>query len=150
MATQSVYRALEGHAGAVLSVCFSRDDRELASGGVDETIRLWDVKQARARLVIGGLSTCVQALAFSPDGLSLGWSGRNDGLVCLRDATTGAEMVRFVGHSAMVRGLAFAPDGRSLATGGDDRSIKLWDVPGSEPSLSVSAKRRDKLTGGSR
>ena len=70
----------------------------------------------------------------------LAWSGRGDGLVSLHDATTGAEVVRLVGHSAVVRGIAFAPDGRGLATGGADRTIKLWDVPASEPSLSLSAK----------
>ena len=57
----------------------------------------------------------------------------------LHDATTGAEVVRLVGHGALVRGIAFAPDGTGLATGGDDRSIKLWDVPAYEPSLSLSA-----------
>ena len=30
---------------------------------------------------------------------------------------------------AVVRGIAFAPDGTGLATGGADRTIKLWDVP---------------------
>ena len=69
-------------------------------------------------------------------------SGRHDGhRTSLRDAATGAEVVRFVGHNAVVRGLAFAPDGMSLATGGDDRSIKLWDVPAFEPSLSLSTMR---------
>jgi WD40 repeat protein/beta-lactamase regulating signal transducer with metallopeptidase domain len=138
LAKQSVAATLNGHAGAVLAVAFSPDGQELATGGLDETIRLWDVKTARGRLTMGGLSSCVQALAFSPDGLMLAWSGRTDGLVSLRSATTGAEVVRFVGHSAIVRGLAFAPDGARLATGGDDRTIKLWDVPAFEPSLSLS------------
>ncbi len=90
---------------------------------------------------MAGLSSCVQALCFSPDGRAFAWSGRHDGLVSLRDATTGAEIVRFVGHSALARGIAFAPDGTTLATGGDDRSVKLWDVPASEPSVSLSTTR---------
>ena len=141
VAKQSVVATLDGHVGAVLAVCFSPDGQELATGGLDETIRLWDVKSPRGRLTMSGLSNCVQALAFSPDGRTLAWSGRNDGLVSLRDVTTGAEVTRFIGHNGVVRGIAFAPSGTGLATGGDDRTIKLWDVPVYEPSLSLSAAR---------
>ncbi len=150
VARQSLVQELEGHTGAVVAVRFSPDGLGLATGGLDESIRLWDVKSAQTRITIGGLSDCVQALAFSPDGRTLAWSGRQDGLVSLRDTATGAEMVRFVGHSASVRGIAFAPDGSGLATGGDDRSIKLWDVPAFEPSLSLSTTRLKEAHGSPR
>lgn len=107
----------------------------------DQTIRMWDAKKATSRLTVGGLSSCVRDLAFSPDGRMIGSTGRNDGLVSLRDAGTGLEVVRLVGHNGVVRGIAFSPDGASLATGGDDQSIKLWDVPRYEPSLSLSTTR---------
>ena len=123
---------LDGHTRGVVAVAFSPDGTRLATGGLDETIRLWDVKNGKQQLMLGGLSTCVAALAFSRDGRMLAWSGRGDGLVSLHDATTGAEVVRLVGHGALVRGIAFAPDGMSLATGGADRTIKLWDVSSSD------------------
>jgi WD40 repeat protein len=138
VATQSVVATLEGHTRGVLAVAFTPDGTGLATGGLDETIRVWDVQTRRLRLSLGGLSNCAQALAFSRDGRMLAWSGRGDGLVSLHDTTTGAEVIRLIGHGAVVRGIAFAPDGNSLATGGADRTIKLWDVPAFEPSLSAT------------
>ena len=138
VAKQSVIATLEGHTRGVLAIAFTPDGTRLATGGLDETIRVWDVQTGQPRLTLGGLGNCAEALAFSRDGRMLAWSGRSDGLVSLHDTTTGAEVVRLIGHGAVVRGIAFAPDGTGAATSGADRTIKLWDVPAFEPSLSAT------------
>jgi WD40 repeat protein/beta-lactamase regulating signal transducer with metallopeptidase domain len=138
---RSVAFTLDGHKRCVLAVAFSPDGARLATGGLDETVRVWDVRQQRQQLSLGGLSSWVAALAFSRDGRMLAWSGRGDGLVSLHNTATGAEVVRLVGHGGQVRGIAFAPDGRAVATGGADRTIKLWDVPSIDSSSPLSAQR---------
>jgi WD40 repeat protein len=54
---------------------------------------------------------------------------RSGGLTHLRDLTS---------HTRAVYALAFSPDGRTLASGGDDRSVILWDPVVGQERLTLS------------
>jgi WD40 repeat protein len=70
----------------------------------------------------------IGALAFAPDGQSFAASltGKPDVVIC--DAATGKPRCTLTGHTNEVRAAAFSPDAKRLATGGLDRTIKLWDA----------------------
>jgi serine/threonine protein kinase/WD40 repeat protein len=106
----------------------------VAAGGVDGSVRLWDVdsrrKLASFRTAIhqrAGHGALVTSLAFSPDGAFLA-SGHVDGNIHLWSLDTGQEVPGRARHDASIGGLAFAPDGMTLASGGLDSTLKLWEL----------------------
>src|SRR5262249_11911713 len=59
---------LGGHAGGVISVAFSPDGQRLASGGVDQMVRIWDSHTGKLLFALKGHAGQVRSVAFSPDG----------------------------------------------------------------------------------
>ena len=70
-------------------MAFSPDGRLLASGGYDETVRLWDRATGDCLRTLTA-HTAVQAVAFSPDGRLLASCG-NDRKVRLWDLSRSAD-----------------------------------------------------------
>lgn len=108
--------------GGVNSVAFSPDGKLLASGGWDDTVRIWDVASGKELRKIEAHKAMVGRVLFSPDGRHLASRGALDGTVRLWDVTTGLPLHKLVGLSNINpwrfnhdMALAIAPDGKTLA-----------------------------------
>jgi WD40 repeat protein len=106
-----------GHVGEVSAITFDEEERRIATGGADGTVRIWDLEATRPGPVFRGHSDRVTAVAFDPAGTklaSVGWGPEAK----IWDLTRQYESARVGGNPRpgvrRVEDCMFAPDGRSL------------------------------------
>ncbi|WP_287115874.1 serine/threonine-protein kinase, partial [Microcystis sp. M_OC_Ca_00000000_C217Col] len=120
-------KTLTGHSCWVQSVVYSPDGRYLASGGGDNTIKIWEIATGRELCTFAGHSDWVRSVVYSPDGRYLA-SASSDKTIKIWQVATGKQLRTLTGHSRGVRSVVYSPDGRYLASGSVDNTIKIWQV----------------------
>ncbi len=125
--TLSQVRELTGHTDMVMSVAFGPDGTLLASGGFDNTVRLWDVATGN-QIAWHNYNTnkFVRTVVFNSAGTILA-SGGNDSNVILWDTTNFHVLRQFSGDSS-ISCIAFSPDDNTLAWADFDFTIHLWHI----------------------
>jgi len=120
---------LEGHSGTVNSLAFSPRGDELASGGSDKTVIIWDWKSGKEVRRLKAVGQAVVSLTYHPGGRRLATAG-NDRALRLWDLVTGQQILELSGPESGVHGVAFSPDGRDLAAAGHNSGVRLWEAAG--------------------
>jgi len=121
-------RRMSGSSDSIAAVAISPDGKRAVSGGKDRVLRLWDLATSKATASFPKQTQEIRAVAFAPRGELLAWAAGV--AVRLGDSAKGVELRRLGGHTDAVRGLAFAADGQRLVSAGEDKTLRLWEVPG--------------------
>lgn len=128
-------RTFEGRA-PVTAVAFSDAGDQVFAGGVDNVIKVWDLRADSVAFIMEGHSDSITGLALNPAGTHLLSNAMDNTLRSwdVRAYVAGEErcMHAFTGHSSgfeksLLR-CAWSPDGKRVSAGSSDRMVYVWDV----------------------
>ena len=119
----------------ITAVALAEAGNEIYSGGIENTIHVWDIRKKAIAYSIHGHTDTISSLTISPDSQFL-LSNSHDGTVRTWDIKPFAPKDRhirtFDGASAgMERHLIRAswdPKGERIAAGSGDRTVVVWDA----------------------
>jgi len=148
---------LRGHTDVVISCDVSPDGQWIATGGKDQSIRIWCATTCRCACLLAGHAGAVACLSFprrrpkpgkaneAPISLVSGSQDKTmkvwelPGLDKLREAVTeGSEIslkkakVTVVAHGKEVNDVTVSPGNKYIATGGHDKLVRIWKYPSAE------------------
>lgn len=144
-------RTLRGEWDEVEAVAFAPDGSAVAGLGAGfdgapfGAVTLWALEGGQGRPLIRE-SGKLDAIGFSPGGLTLATASGDSRTVTLWDVATGRERASLAGHQGPIWSVAFSPDGGRLAVAsgrvpgatdpagdGPVGEIRLWDLSGPKP-----------------
>lgn len=107
-------------------IAFAPNGKTFAAVGPENRVHLWDLSTGKALEPFECFQGPVSAVAFSADGKLL---AAGDGTsIRIWDMATRKQLGKLRRHSITVNALAFSPDAKLLASGGEDQTVRLWDV----------------------
>ena len=118
-------RRIDGNPPGWLHLALSSDGRFAALACEDNTVRSWDLRTGRTRLIreeTAGLT----AMTLSPDDRRAAYVSGETLQIC--DVLTGSSKKLQAQTAGGISQVAFRPDGRRLISIHDDNNIRAWDV----------------------
>ncbi|KAM7343444.1 WD repeat-containing protein 48 homolog [Cochliomyia hominivorax] len=127
---------LRTHTDYVQALAYAKDREQVASGGLDKAVFLWDVNKLTALTAsnntvntssLNGSKDSIYSLAMNPAGTVI-VSGSTENVLRVWDPRTCMRSMKLRGHTENVRALVVSPDGNQVVSGSSDGTIKIWNL----------------------
>ncbi|KAG7099702.1 hypothetical protein E1B28_001522 [Marasmius oreades] len=132
----------KGHKRGVWTVRFGREERVLATGSGDKTIRLWNLEDFSCVKTFEGHTNSVLRVDFLNAGMQM-VSSASDGLVKIWNVQTEECMTTLDNHEDKVWALAVSTDERKILSGAADSIVTFWEDCTEEQEEEQEKKRAD-------
>lgn len=117
---------LSRHISGVEAVAFSRDGGLVATGGIDDTVWIWNAYTGALVRGLVGVSRGVVSIEFNPDGTHL-LVGSGLGYILVFDLVSG-NIVQVLSGPPTTSVARYSPDGRYVAAHTYRGEVTLWDT----------------------
>jgi WD40 repeat protein len=121
------YNRFQGHIGAVSSIVFSPNDKLIATGGEDGTIRLWE-RNGQELKTIRCYQHRITNLSFSYVDEVIVTAGEDNVVKLLN--FNGKELKRFYITEGLITAISCSPDGQTIVASVEGNVVKLWNLDG--------------------
>lgn len=138
---------LTGHTDTITHIRFSPDGSSLATGCMDNTIKLWDASSFALLHTLADLSGEIECLLWHPTGLMI-VGGATDAQAVMWNAKKGSVAQYFVGHRGSVTCAEWACDTKKLITGSADGSVMVFNPKTAETEVVFPTKDMSKDNAG--
>ena len=110
-----------GHTDGVKSIVYSPNEKYIATGGYDKTIRIWNVETGKEIRKFCGHTSSVRSISYTPDGKYI-ISGSGDGTIRIWNVEKGKEIKKITENSC-VYSISCSPDGKNIVSGSGDKIV---------------------------
>lgn len=124
-------RILAGHVAPLNTIAWHPNCNYVLTGSDDCTMRMWDVQTGICVRILSGCYAPVTTCQVSPSGRFVAGADLS-GVIGIWDLDSGRKVNEFRSSSSsgQIHSLSYSSCGTSLASGGEDCSVKIWDVRG--------------------
>ncbi|XP_047505928.1 protein groucho-like isoform X9 [Pieris napi] len=123
---QTLVRQFQGHTDGASCIDISPDGTRLWTGGLDNTVRSWDLREGR-QLHQHDFSSQIFSLGYCPTGSWLAVGMENSHVEVLHAGKP--DRYQLVLHESCVLSLRFAASGKWFVSTGKDNLLNAWRTP---------------------